>query len=165
VNHLPLSLGQDSEFDATVHGRDGVPTLRDGGDLRIITKDEGTEAGRALACLTFTVEVDGKPVRAQTVTTVRLLVTALHALMGRYGNDGKRQAPATVESLMLDAVKDMPPELVKAMREEVLKLAIHRLGGKLTVSTDDTLTVQALKLHVGFDAKRVAFNFETRREQ
>jgi hypothetical protein len=93
MESLPINLNDVELFDKTVHGADGVPTLRDGGDLRIITKDNATDSGRALACLTFTVDVDGKLVRAQTVTTVRLLTTVLHALLGRYGHEGKAINP------------------------------------------------------------------------
>lgn len=89
MEHLPVNLNDTELFDNTVRGLDGVQTLRDAGDLQIITKDQGTEGGRAIACLTFSVEVDGKLVRAQTVTTVRLLATALSALRGRYDVDGK----------------------------------------------------------------------------
>lgn len=92
MQHLPVKLNQVELFDKTVHGRDGMRTLMDAGDLQIITKDEGTESGRAVACLTFTVDVDGKPVRAQTVTTVRLLTMVLSILKGRYGDDGAPRA-------------------------------------------------------------------------
>lgn len=89
MEHLPVKLNEPDLFDITVHGQDGVRTLMDAGDLQIITKDNGTHSGRALACLTFTVDVDGKPVRVQTVTTVRLLTSAFAILRGRYGEDGK----------------------------------------------------------------------------
>lgn len=89
MESLPINLNDAELFDKTVHGQDGVRTLMDAGDLRLITKDNATDSGRALACLTFTVDVDGKPARVQTVTTVRLLTTALHALLGRYGHEGK----------------------------------------------------------------------------
>jgi len=92
MESLPIKLNDAALFDATVHGRDGVRTLQDGGDLQIITKDDATHSGRALACLTFTVDVDGKPVRVQTVTTVRLLTTAFAALRGRYGDEGKARS-------------------------------------------------------------------------
>ena len=61
-------------------------TLPDGGDLQIITKDAGTVNGNPVAILTFTVELpDGTFRKAQTVTTVALLMGTLAILRGKYG--------------------------------------------------------------------------------
>jgi len=89
LEHIALILNNAAAFDAVVHGTDGVPTLLEGGDVRIITKDDATEDGCAVAVITFTVEVDGKPMRAQAVVTVRLLTSTLRVLHARYGNNGK----------------------------------------------------------------------------
>ncbi len=80
---ISLILGNDAAFDEAVHGDGAIP---DNGDLKLITKDKGTEEGNPIACLTFTVQVDGKPYRAQTVLTVRTLQCALAGLRGRYGD-------------------------------------------------------------------------------
>ena len=88
-----VSLIFDAEkFDATVHGRDGVRTLPDDGQLRLIVKDGGMESGAACVCLTFGVQVDGKVVRAQTVTSMKLLMGALRGLAARYNDRGTRRA-------------------------------------------------------------------------
>lgn len=92
MQQVPIRLGaSDEEFDLYLFGRDGVPTLKDGGDLTIVTKDDGTvDTHRGIACLFFTVELPGGgTARAQTVTTVRILKMALAALEGRYDDDGR----------------------------------------------------------------------------
>ena len=68
-------------FDELLH-RSGA--AQDIGDLKIVTNDKGTEAGRAVAILAFTAVINGKPQLVQTVTTVRTLQMALGALNGRY---------------------------------------------------------------------------------
>jgi hypothetical protein len=84
MNAISLLLGQDAEFDKAIRGPN---TLPDRGDLKIITKDKGTEGGNPIAVLTFTVQLpDGKEYKAQTVTTVRLLLSVLAGLRGRYGD-------------------------------------------------------------------------------
>jgi len=84
-NTLSVFLDPDhdgKDFDSVVHHKDALP---DFGDLKIITKDKGTVGGRPIAVLTFTVAMpDGTQRIAQTVTTVRLLKTALGAIAGRY---------------------------------------------------------------------------------
>jgi hypothetical protein len=165
MQELRIQLGESDTFDNVVHGRDGVTTLRDGGDLRVVTKDGATDQGRAIACLSFTVEVDGKLVRAKTVTTVQLLVGLMSALVGRYGYDGKPRAAANLEELRLDALNGMPAAMASAVKEDILKLAVQKLGGTFAVSTADSVTAQKLALHVGFDAKAMGFIVETKRAQ
>lgn len=76
-------------FDEVVHG-----SLRDGGDLSIVTKENATQGGEPAACLTFTVQTrDGKVDRAQTVVTVRNLIDALHAVMGKYSHLANAKEP------------------------------------------------------------------------
>jgi hypothetical protein len=75
--------------DGTGKAFDHAPrnSLPDGGDLRIITKDNATTEGNAAVLLTFTVEFpDGNLHNAQTVTTVRLFLAAAAAMRGRYPN-------------------------------------------------------------------------------
>jgi hypothetical protein len=75
-------------FDAIIQGTAPHDTLPEGGDLMLITKHGGTESERAIAMLTFTVEVGGKMRRAQAVTTVKLLKACLKMLNGRYTDEG-----------------------------------------------------------------------------
>lgn len=90
MEHLDIVLNDQAKFDAAVHGDGQLPSLPEGGDLALITKDGVTSSGRALACLTFTVTLpDGSRARAQHVTTVRLLTMMLAALRGRYGDEGR----------------------------------------------------------------------------
>jgi len=81
---IAIKFNDAAAFDASVSN--GLP---EGGDLTLITKDRSTAEGRAAACLTFTALVDGKEVPVQVVTSVRILLTALAALKGRYDEDGK----------------------------------------------------------------------------
>lgn len=77
---LTLDDGSGKDFDEAL--RD---TLKDGGDLHIITKHTGTKEGRPIAILTFTVEVaPGVKKKAQTVTTVRNLLGAADLIQSRY---------------------------------------------------------------------------------
>lgn len=89
MEQIKVVFDDHSKFDTIVHGTDGMTVLPDGGDLSIVTKDGQTESGRSIAVLTFTVSIDGKLCRAQTVVPVRLLTVALRALQGRYGEDGR----------------------------------------------------------------------------
>ena len=85
MESLRIVLDSAAEFDHSVH-HDTVP---DAGDLAVITKHSATKGGSAAACLTFHVEVDGKPLRVQTVTTVALLRALGVTLIARYDEDGK----------------------------------------------------------------------------
>lgn len=86
MEHLQILLNKPREFDEAVHGKGEVPSIPEAGDLSIITKDLGTDEGRALAVITFTAEHEGKRVRCQAVTTVRVLEALLGAINGRYEN-------------------------------------------------------------------------------
>lgn len=71
-------------FDKSVQGG-----LRDGGDLTMITLDDGTEGHRPAVCLTFTVQLpDGTLSRAQIVVTGRNFAMMAAAFRGRYGLEG-----------------------------------------------------------------------------
>jgi hypothetical protein len=87
MNNLNITF-DDAEFDRIVHGEN---TLRDDGQFRVVVKDNGTVQGNAIAVITFGVEVDGKIMRAQTVTTVKLLKGLLAILDGRYTDSGKKR--------------------------------------------------------------------------
>lgn len=82
MNQIDMLLGDVDTFDKVVAS--GLP---EGGDLTIVTKDNATREGNPAACLTFTVQTrNGQLDRAQIVVTVRNLLDALHALMGRYSH-------------------------------------------------------------------------------
>jgi hypothetical protein len=85
---VAILVNQPDEFDRAVHGDDAMPALPSGNDLTIITKDGGMQSGRAVACITFTAEVDGKLWRAQYSVGVRQLMLALHFLRAGYTEDG-----------------------------------------------------------------------------
>ena len=87
---IPLILHFDAPelFDEIILGTAPLETLPEGGDLSLITKHGGTVSGRAIAMLTFTAQVDGRMRRAQSVTPVKLLKSALRALDARYDDDG-----------------------------------------------------------------------------
>jgi hypothetical protein len=78
----------EGAFDKTVHGQSGMETLPQVSPIRIITKNNGTDGGRAIACVTFDAEIDGRIVRVQAVTTMRLLRGACQILMAKYSADG-----------------------------------------------------------------------------
>lgn len=88
MEHLQILLNKPHAYDEAIRGTAEVPAVPDAGDLTVITKDNGTDTGRAVAVLTFTAQHDGKPIRCQTVTTVRNLEMLLAAIQGRY-EDGK----------------------------------------------------------------------------
>ena len=90
VGPLDIKLDRPLDYDRVIGSKDGVLTLKDlGNDLTVITKSNATVTGRALAVITFTVQLpDGRLARAQTVTSVRNLAALGRALIARYGNDG-----------------------------------------------------------------------------
>lgn len=88
MEEIRVMIDRPAEFDHALHGDDKVPALKDGGDLMVITKNKAMQSGRAGAILTFTVEVDGKLRRAQTVVPVRLFKTVLSILNAAYDDDG-----------------------------------------------------------------------------
>lgn len=82
MSSIGLVLGDGDAFDKCID--EGLP---EGCDLSIVTKDVATEGGNPAACITFTVETqDGSVQRAQAVVTVKNLINALHAVMGRYSH-------------------------------------------------------------------------------
>lgn len=88
TEHCTVLINNHEEFDHAVHGDDRLRSLPSGDDLRIITKDGGMQSGRAVACITFTVEVDGQLRRAQYSVPVRQLMFALRLLEAGYIDDG-----------------------------------------------------------------------------
>lgn len=90
---MDLILNEPGQFDRAVHGDDRVPALPSGSDLAIITKDGGMQSGRAVAVITFTVEVNGKLRRAQYTVSVRHLKALGAWLNGAYDDEGMRRFP------------------------------------------------------------------------
>lgn len=88
MESLSISIDKPEEFDAIVQNRSDVPVLAQASQIRIITKHGGTDTGKAIAMVTFEVEVDGKIVRAQAVTTMRLLRGTAQILLANYTVDG-----------------------------------------------------------------------------
>lgn len=80
---LRVNLDDDGTYDKVLQD-----SLQDSGDLQIIIKNNCTNNGRACAMLTFTVDVNGKLHRAQTVMTMRNLMGALRILESHYTDDG-----------------------------------------------------------------------------
>jgi len=75
-----LDDGSGKEFDSALRG-----TLKDGGNLRLITKDVGTEDGNPIAMLTFTVGIGSdRTARAQTVVSVKMFLAAAKILASKY---------------------------------------------------------------------------------
>jgi hypothetical protein len=97
MEHATVLLGKPEEYDKHVHGEPGLPSLRQGSDITLITKDHGTDAGKAIAVVSFTTEIGGKPYRCQATTTVAILQMMLAALNGRYEDGGKLRADLSVE--------------------------------------------------------------------
>lgn len=78
-----LDDGTGSAFDQRVRGDDVLP---DGGDLTVVTKNNGTKEGRPIVLFTFTVQLpDGTLRKVQTVTTVRMFQTIAKAIEVKYG--------------------------------------------------------------------------------
>ena len=82
-SQISIAIDKPAEYDAAVHG--GLP---EAGDLRIITKRNGTQEGRPVAVLTFSVQMpDGSLKPVQAAVTVRNLVAALGALRGAHAHE------------------------------------------------------------------------------
>jgi hypothetical protein len=73
-----------AEFDKAVHGGLGlVRVLKEKGDLAVYVKPDATVGGKAMAVITFTVEMpDGGIARVQAVTTAALLEMVGGAIRG-----------------------------------------------------------------------------------
>ena len=89
MENITIKFDDHEAFDFAVHGDGHTPSLPEGGNITIITKDKQTLAGAAIAVITWEVEVEGMKRHAQAVTTVRLLHVAFQALASRYDSDGK----------------------------------------------------------------------------
>lgn len=86
-SEVTILLDDAKAYDEALHGTD-MRVLQDGGDLRVITKHNAMQNGRAACLLTFTVDVAGKPARAQTVVSLRLFKVIAKMLNAKYDDDG-----------------------------------------------------------------------------
>ncbi len=77
---IMLDDGTGVAFDAALQA--GMPS---GGDMTVITKDDGTKSGRPVVLVTFSVKLPtGNIVMAQEVTTVRNFIMAAKSIEARY---------------------------------------------------------------------------------
>jgi hypothetical protein len=83
VIRLVFDDGSGKEFDAALRG-----TLKDGADLKVITKDAGTEEGNPICMLAFSVKIGGgesaRVARVQTVCSAKHLIAVGRALDAKY---------------------------------------------------------------------------------
>lgn len=88
--HLMLDQdGNGKDFDRELQN-----TLPDGGDLKVITKSNGTKTGQAVVMLKFSVQLPGGAIRhAQTVVTARLFIDAAAAVAGCHPQSDERRWP------------------------------------------------------------------------
>ena len=82
AEHLKVVLGGPAgaaRFDEVL-----ASSLSEGGDLELVVKDGATAGGQPAIVVTFTVEVDGVPQRAQAVTTLKNFLLAAGSIAVRY---------------------------------------------------------------------------------
>jgi len=73
----------DAELFDQILEQSRKDNLPDYGDLQIVTKANATESGKSLALISFSVHINGKRQRVQTVTTLRLLGGLVQACAAR----------------------------------------------------------------------------------
>lgn len=81
-------LLDDAEYDRLVHD---APPER--GDLTVCVKARATHKGQPGVVLSFTVEINGKPIRVQATTTARLFLTAARGIRGFMEREGFTDLP------------------------------------------------------------------------
>lgn len=86
-SEVTILLDNTAAYDEALHGTD-MPVLQDLGDVRIITKHGAMESGATACVITFTVNVAGKPARAQTVVSLRLFKILSKVLNAKYDDEG-----------------------------------------------------------------------------
>ena len=80
MESFAISINKREEFQAVLDD-----SLKDGGDVTIITKDGATVEGNPAVMIAFTVRLpDGSFEVAQTVTTLKLFLIAADALRAHY---------------------------------------------------------------------------------
>lgn len=86
MEQLKIKINDIARFDAIIEH-----SLPECGDLEVITKDAGTESGRGIVMVTFTVRLpDGAWGRAQAVTSMRLFRGMATSIAAIYNDDGCR---------------------------------------------------------------------------
>lgn len=83
MESIELCLSDAPQFDALLEC--GLP---EGGDLKIITKEDGLNEGLSAAMITFSVQLpDGNVERAQAVVSIRELRTVLREILTHHGRE------------------------------------------------------------------------------
>jgi hypothetical protein len=86
-SEVTVLLDDTKAYDEALHGKD-MRVLQDLGDVRIITKHDAMQNGKAACLITFTVDIAGKPARAQTVISLRLFKILVKVLNLKYDDEG-----------------------------------------------------------------------------
>lgn len=84
MEHFAVTLddGTGKAYDEAL--KDSLP---EGGDLKAITKNDGTVQGNPIVLLTFTVQMpDGTIRKAQAATSVKLFLFAARLMAAKYGD-------------------------------------------------------------------------------
>lgn len=86
-----LDDGTGQAYDAVIQkGR--AKNIRECGDLKVITKTNGTVGGSPVLLFTFTVRLpDGTLIPVQAATTAKLFVQVADVVKFRYFTQGSRQ--------------------------------------------------------------------------
>lgn len=82
MESVRIVLDDPEEYDRIL--RSGVP---EAGDLVICSKSDVTHGGSPGVVIGFTASVDGKPVKVQAVTTLKLFLGAARAFRARHGGE------------------------------------------------------------------------------
>lgn len=88
---LDLVLNSSELFDRAVRGDDKHPSVPNGANLAIITKDGAMVSGAAAAVITWSIEIGGKVRRVQYTVSVRRLHTLAAVLGVAYDEFGFRR--------------------------------------------------------------------------
>jgi hypothetical protein len=92
MESISIKLNDPEAFDRILRGPDSLP---DAGEMSMVTKDNGTAAGRPCVLLSHWVKCpDGSIKLAQTTITGRLFANMAATFRGRYGPDGDRVCTA-----------------------------------------------------------------------
>ncbi len=82
MENLTVKLDDSKEFDKILS--DSLP---DDGNIKIITKDDGTKQGLPIVMITFQVQLtEQKIVNVQSVTTMKLFLATSRILEAKYGH-------------------------------------------------------------------------------
>lgn len=88
---LDIVLNNAELFDRAVRGDDKHPSVPNGANLAIITKDGAMVSGAAAAVITWSIEIGGKIRRVQYTVSLRRLHALNLVLRGAYDEYGFRR--------------------------------------------------------------------------